>query len=115
MPDYKPSFPKWARQDFSKVVPPLDEDGRSLLSVRVGSGHPFPLIYSPRAGFFQGEGRMRPWTPGLSVSLACASLWLLAHLLDIGREEMGTLPWVKGIVFPISQDTCCPFSPLSRY
>ncbi|KAF6117901.1 cyclin dependent kinase 2 [Phyllostomus discolor] len=32
MPDYKPSFPKWARQDFSKVVPPLDEDGRSLLS-----------------------------------------------------------------------------------
>lgn len=37
MPDYKPSFPKWARQDFSKVVPPLDEDGRSLLSVRVGA------------------------------------------------------------------------------
>lgn len=33
MPDYKPSFPKWARQDFSKVVPPLDEDGRGLLSV----------------------------------------------------------------------------------
>ncbi|XP_044770736.1 cyclin-dependent kinase 2 isoform X5 [Neomonachus schauinslandi] len=32
MPDYKPSFPKWAQQDFSKVVPPLDEDGRSLLS-----------------------------------------------------------------------------------
>ncbi|XP_006859467.1 PREDICTED: cyclin-dependent kinase 2 isoform X2 [Chrysochloris asiatica] len=32
MPDYKASFPKWARQDFSKVVPPLDEDGRSLLS-----------------------------------------------------------------------------------
>lgn len=53
MPDYKPSFPKWARQDFSKVVPPLDEDGRSLLSVRVGDEHPFPLIYSPRAGFFQ--------------------------------------------------------------
>lgn len=38
MPDYKPSFPKWARQDFSKVVPPLDEDGRSLLSVRARSG-----------------------------------------------------------------------------
>ncbi|XP_073908299.1 LOW QUALITY PROTEIN: cyclin-dependent kinase 2-like [Castor canadensis] len=32
VPDYKPSFPKWARQDFGKVVPPLDEDGRSLLS-----------------------------------------------------------------------------------
>ena len=26
---YKPSFPKWARQDFSNVVP--DEDGQSLL------------------------------------------------------------------------------------
>ncbi|KAH0629283.1 hypothetical protein JD844_011228 [Phrynosoma platyrhinos] len=34
MPDYKSSFPKWARQDFSKVVPPLDEEGRKLLAVR---------------------------------------------------------------------------------
>uniref|UniRef100_A0A7N8X7X8 cyclin-dependent kinase n=1 Tax=Mastacembelus armatus TaxID=205130 RepID=A0A7N8X7X8_9TELE len=31
MPDYKPSFPKWARQDLSKVVPLLEEDGRELL------------------------------------------------------------------------------------
>uniref|UniRef100_A0A674BGR2 cyclin-dependent kinase n=1 Tax=Salmo trutta TaxID=8032 RepID=A0A674BGR2_SALTR len=31
MPDYKPSFPKWTRQELSKVVPPLDEDGRELL------------------------------------------------------------------------------------
>lgn len=35
MPDYKPSFPKWARQDLSKVVPLLDEDGRELLAVRL--------------------------------------------------------------------------------
>ena len=34
MPDYKPSFPKWARQDLAKVVPILDEDGRELLGVR---------------------------------------------------------------------------------
>lgn len=34
MPDYKPSFPKWALQDLSKVVPPLDDDGRDLLAVR---------------------------------------------------------------------------------
>lgn len=34
MPDYKPTFPKWARQDLSKVVPLLDEDGRELLGVR---------------------------------------------------------------------------------
>ncbi|KAG8129311.1 hypothetical protein E2320_016013 [Naja naja] len=33
MPDYKASFPKWARQDFSKVVPPLDEEGRKLLAL----------------------------------------------------------------------------------
>ncbi|XP_058647381.1 cyclin-dependent kinase 2 isoform X2 [Onychostoma macrolepis] len=39
MPDYKPSFPKWARQDLSKVVPPLDEDGRDLLGQM--------LIYDP--------------------------------------------------------------------
>ncbi|XP_038608451.1 cyclin-dependent kinase 2 [Tachyglossus aculeatus] len=31
MPDYKPSFPKWARQDLGKVVPPLDQPGRDLL------------------------------------------------------------------------------------
>lgn len=43
MPDYKPSFPKWARQDFSKVVPPLDEDGRSLLSVRAWNS----CLYNP--------------------------------------------------------------------
>ncbi|NWS18816.1 CDK2 kinase, partial [Tyrannus savana] len=53
MPDYKPSFPKWARQDFSKVVPPLDEEGRKLLaqmlhydpnkriSAKAALGHPF--------------------------------------------------------------------------
>lgn len=86
MPDYKPSFPKWARQDFSKVVPPLDEDGRSLLSVRVcvggwsWAGH--LLIHYPRAGFLLNEGRMRPWSLGLSFSLAPASVILLAHRLS---------------------------------
>lgn len=35
MPDYKPSFPKWARQDLTKVVPLLDDDGRELLGVRL--------------------------------------------------------------------------------
>uniref|UniRef100_A0A8B9PB60 cyclin-dependent kinase n=1 Tax=Apteryx owenii TaxID=8824 RepID=A0A8B9PB60_APTOW len=43
MPDYKPSFPKWARQDFSKVVPPLDEEGRKLLARSQASpGPPSP-------------------------------------------------------------------------
>lgn len=35
MPDYKPSFPKWARQDLAKVVPLLDDDGRELLGVSI--------------------------------------------------------------------------------
>lgn len=51
MPDYKPSFPKWARQDFSKVVPPLDEDGRSLLSVRMEGGLPFLSLTTVGQGF----------------------------------------------------------------
>lgn len=38
LPDYKPSFPKWARQDLGKVVPPLDEEGRKLLAVSTGLG-----------------------------------------------------------------------------
>lgn len=38
LPDYKPSFPKWARQDLGKVVPPLDEEGRKLLAVSTGPG-----------------------------------------------------------------------------
>uniref|UniRef100_A0A8C2SPE0 Cyclin-dependent kinase 2 n=1 Tax=Coturnix japonica TaxID=93934 RepID=A0A8C2SPE0_COTJA len=53
LPDYKPSFPKWARQDLGKVVPPLDEEGRKLLaqmlhydpnkriSAKAALGHPF--------------------------------------------------------------------------
>uniref|UniRef100_A0A673KLA0 cyclin-dependent kinase n=1 Tax=Sinocyclocheilus rhinocerous TaxID=307959 RepID=A0A673KLA0_9TELE len=41
MPDYKPSFPKWARQDLSKVVPPLDEDGRDLLGLKIMLYEPF--------------------------------------------------------------------------
>ncbi|NWU86918.1 CDK2 kinase, partial [Onychorhynchus coronatus] len=52
MPDYKPSFPKWARQDFGKVVPPLDEEGRKLLAVsqglrRVWGAHGSPSPLSP--------------------------------------------------------------------
>ena len=43
--DYKPSFPKWARQDFSNVVP--DEDGQNLL--------PQMLHYDPEADFSQGS------------------------------------------------------------
>ncbi|NXS18223.1 CDK2 kinase, partial [Mystacornis crossleyi] len=33
LPDYKATFPRWARQDLAKVLPPLDDDGRRLLAV----------------------------------------------------------------------------------
>uniref|UniRef100_A0A4W3JT71 Cyclin-dependent kinase 2 n=1 Tax=Callorhinchus milii TaxID=7868 RepID=A0A4W3JT71_CALMI len=32
MPDYKHTFPRWSRQELSKVVPPLGEGGRDLLA-----------------------------------------------------------------------------------
>lgn len=31
LPDYKPTFPHWSRQDLSETVPGLDEDGIDLL------------------------------------------------------------------------------------
>uniref|UniRef100_A0A8D2PPQ6 Cyclin-dependent kinase 2 n=1 Tax=Zosterops lateralis melanops TaxID=1220523 RepID=A0A8D2PPQ6_ZOSLA len=34
LPDYKSTFPRWARQDLAKVLPPLDDEGRKLLAVR---------------------------------------------------------------------------------
>ncbi|NXM81936.1 CDK2 kinase, partial [Oenanthe oenanthe] len=39
LPDYKATFPRWARQDLAKVLPPLDDEGRKLLAVR-GAGDP---------------------------------------------------------------------------
>lgn len=31
LPDYKPTFPQWSRQDLMKIVPTLDESGIDLL------------------------------------------------------------------------------------
>jgi cyclin-dependent kinase len=33
LPDYKPSFPNWARQDIQATVPTLDAEGLDLLEV----------------------------------------------------------------------------------
>uniref|UniRef100_A0A8C3UA80 Cyclin-dependent kinase 2 n=1 Tax=Catharus ustulatus TaxID=91951 RepID=A0A8C3UA80_CATUS len=53
LPDYKATFPRWARQDLAKVLPPLDDEGRKLLaqmlhydpnkriSAKAALGHPF--------------------------------------------------------------------------
>ncbi|PPQ65065.1 hypothetical protein CVT26_015761 [Gymnopilus dilepis] len=34
LPDYKPTFPQWSRQDLARVVPALDETGLDMLEVR---------------------------------------------------------------------------------
>lgn len=37
LPDYKSDFPQWARKEMKEVVPNLDQHGRDLLAVSVGS------------------------------------------------------------------------------
>lgn len=52
----------------------------------------------------------------LSRPCFCLPIVTPTEWLDIGRREMGTLPWVKWIlVFLTSWNTCCPFSPLSHH
>ncbi|KAM9176885.1 LOW QUALITY PROTEIN: cyclin-dependent kinase 2 [Mergus octosetaceus] len=50
LPDYKPTFPRWARQDLGKLVPPLNEDDKLLaqmlhpnkrISAKAALRHPF--------------------------------------------------------------------------
>lgn len=88
MPDYKPSFPKWARQDFSKVVPPLDEDGRSLLSVRGRSG----CLYNPSP-----IPQRRETEPPDSFRMTLV-FDASPRLVQIGEE--GNENWVKQHQFP---------------
>lgn len=33
LPDYKPTFPQWSRQDIASIVPQLDEAGVDILEV----------------------------------------------------------------------------------
>lgn len=67
LPDYKPSFPKWARQDLGKVVPPLDEEGRKLLAVSTG------LEGGRRAGRGYAVRSPPPHTPSPSSLLPLLS------------------------------------------
>ncbi|KAG5653485.1 Cyclin-dependent kinase catalytic subunit [Sphagnurus paluster] len=34
LPDYKPTFPQWSRQELARIVPTLDEAGIDILKVR---------------------------------------------------------------------------------
>uniref|UniRef100_A0A8C6FRE0 cyclin-dependent kinase n=1 Tax=Moschus moschiferus TaxID=68415 RepID=A0A8C6FRE0_MOSMO len=86
MPDYKPSFPKWARQDFSKVVPPLDEDGRSLLSqmlhydpnkrisAKAALAHPFFQDVTKPVPHLRLSSHSQAPTP--SITLFSSVIWL---------------------------------------
>ena len=50
LPDYKPTFPQWSRQDLARIVNTLGEDGLDMLKVRTISLFTFgekSLIESP--------------------------------------------------------------------
>lgn len=48
LPDYKETFPKWAKQDLCNIVPNLDEMGIDLLSAsgRLSSFYGFMLMHA---------------------------------------------------------------------
>jgi hypothetical protein len=41
LPDYKPTFPQWSRQDLARIVNTLGEDGLDMLKVRTILRFPF--------------------------------------------------------------------------
>jgi cyclin-dependent kinase len=43
LPDYKPSFPSWSRQDIMATVPTLDKDGIDLVEVSGSYFLPFSM------------------------------------------------------------------------
>jgi len=46
LPDYKPTFPQWSRQDVSRIVPMLDDAGLDMLKVRASLiNHHFAVIF----------------------------------------------------------------------
>ncbi|KAF8907028.1 kinase-like domain-containing protein [Gymnopilus junonius] len=61
LPDYKPTFPQWSRQDITRFVPALDENGLDMLkrtltydsSKRISAKrallHPYFADYKPQA------------------------------------------------------------------
>ncbi|KAI9666021.1 MAG: Cyclin-dependent kinase catalytic subunit [Bathelium mastoideum] len=52
-PDFKPSFPKWQRNDLQTVVPGLDEDGLDLLDAL--------LVYDPANRISAKQALMHPY------------------------------------------------------
>ena len=44
LPDYKPTFPQWSRQDVARIVSTLDEAGIDMLKVRELSNLPYIIL-----------------------------------------------------------------------
>ena len=44
LPDYKPTFPQWSRQDVARIVSTLDEAGIDMLKVLELSNPPFFIL-----------------------------------------------------------------------
>jgi cyclin-dependent kinase len=49
LPDYKPTFPQWSRQDVARIVSTLDEAGIDMLKVR---GLSNPLLFYSNCSLF---------------------------------------------------------------
>jgi len=59
LPDYKPTFPQWSRQELAKIVPTLDETGLDMLKVRAVGVRRLPVLI--------GRGRKLSYTTQLNV------------------------------------------------
>ena len=45
LPDYKPTFPQWSRQDVARIVSTLDDAGIDMLKVRELSNPPCFIFF----------------------------------------------------------------------
>jgi hypothetical protein len=48
LPDYKPTFPQWSRQDIARVVPTLDDQAIDMLKVRIHCSFLFAAVSFPQ-------------------------------------------------------------------
>jgi cyclin-dependent kinase len=58
LPDFKPSFPKWARQDIANTVTSLDDIGLDLLDAL--------LVYDPAGRISAKQAILHPYFDGSS-------------------------------------------------
>ena len=76
LPDYKPTFPQWSRQDVARIVTTLDEAGIDMLKVRDLSNPPYFFI------IFCLRFLAYPYVWFCQTSFWCVSLLFLDKVLS---------------------------------